>query len=80
LPPTCPTRRRSSGPEVLGVWYFVDVFAHELGHHYRNQYRARRNSTRGRKHEEFVADLHSARFYDAVVKRLKKGTALRASQ
>ena len=57
--------------EVLAVWYFIEVFAHELGHHYRNQYRIRRGSARGRRHEEFVADLHSARFYDAFVKRLK---------
>ena len=65
--------------EVLAVWYFIEVFAHELGHHFRTQYRIRRGSQRGRRHEEFVADLHSARFYDALVKRLKS-TALRASR
>ena len=61
------------GPEVLAVWYFIEVLAHELGHHFRNQYRIRRGSARGRRHEEFVADLHSARFYEALVKRLKTG-------
>jgi hypothetical protein len=56
-------------PEVLSMWFFIEVLAHELGHHYRNQYRIRRGSNRHRRHEEFVADLHSARFNDALRRR-----------
>lgn len=50
---------------TLALWFFVEVLAHELGHHYRNQYRIRRGSGRHRRHEELVAGLHSERFYDA---------------
>jgi len=58
-------------PEVLGLWFFVEVLAHELGHHYRNQYRIRRGNARHRRHEEFVAEMHSARFHDALRRKLR---------
>ncbi|HYC92426.1 MAG TPA: hypothetical protein VEO54_24670 [Thermoanaerobaculia bacterium] len=35
---------------LLAVWFVVEVLAHELGHHYRNQYRIRRGSERHRRH------------------------------
>jgi hypothetical protein len=55
---------------VLALWFFVEVLAHELGHHYRYQYRIRRGSARARQHEEFVARLHSERFFDALRRRI----------
>lgn len=64
--------------EVLAMWFYVEVFAHELGHHYRNQYRIRRGSGRHRRHEEYVADLHSARFYDAFLAKLRSLRTRRA--
>ena len=59
------------GVEVLGLWFFIEVLAHELGHHYKAQYRIRRGAAMRHRHGEAVADLHSARFYDALVKTLK---------
>jgi hypothetical protein len=56
-------------PEVQSLWFFVEVLAHELGHHYQRQYRIRRGSDRARRHEEFVAGLHSEKFYQAFVTR-----------
>jgi hypothetical protein len=58
------------GVEVLSVWFFIDVLAHELAHHHRTQYRIRRGGAMRRRQEEALADLHSARFYDALVKTL----------
>jgi hypothetical protein len=59
--------------EVLLMWFFIEVFAHELGHHYRYQYRIRRGSGAARRHEEFIADTHTARFYGAMIERLRSG-------
>ena len=69
----CPAGVQVEWPaaEVLSMWYFVEVFAHELGHHYRTQYRIRRGSSRRRRHEEFVAELHSGRFYNALLARIR---------
>jgi hypothetical protein len=61
--------------EVLSLWMFVHVLAHELGHHYRTQYRIRRGSWKHRRHEELVADLHSARFLDRFTKKMKERAA-----
>jgi hypothetical protein len=58
--------------EVFGLWFFVAVVAHELAHHYRRQYRIRRGSLRDRRYEEFVAELHSERFFAALRKRYKR--------
>ena len=48
--------------EDLSDWFFVEVFCHELGHHFVNQYDGRLRRTWSRKHEEFVANLCSRRF------------------
>lgn len=53
----------------LALWFFVEILAHELGHHHRNQYRIRRSSAWNHRHEELVARLHSERFYDAFLRR-----------
>lgn len=56
---------------VLAFWFFIEVFAHELGHHHRNQYRLRGGRPALRAHEEFVAELHSERFYAALVLKMR---------
>lgn len=61
--------------EVLALWYFVEVLAHELGHHYRTQYRIRRGSRKHKLHEEFVASLHSERFFAEIRKRYRRNAA-----
>lgn len=66
-----PTGLRVSwpAPEVQSLWFFVEVLAHELGHHHQRQYRIRRGSDRARRHEEFVSGLHSEKFYQAFVSK-----------
>ena len=54
-------------PEVLSFWFFIEVVVHELGHHYQHQYRARRGGAKSRRHDELVAELHSARFGDVLM-------------
>jgi hypothetical protein len=61
--------------EVQSLWFFVEVLAHELGHHYQRQYRIRRGSDRARRHEEYVAALHSDRFHESFI-----GSRLRRSR
>jgi len=57
----------------LGLWFFVTVFAHELGHHYGNQYRSRRSLAMARRHEEWLANLHSKRFFMQMRRRARQG-------
>ena len=57
----------------LALWFFVEILAHEMGHHHRNQYRIRRSAAWDHRHEELVVRLHSERFYDAFLKRDKSG-------
>ena len=57
-------------PEMMGFWFYIDVFAHELGHHYRNQYRKKRKRSVCK--EEIIADLHSRRFLFDLRRKVKK--------
>lgn len=58
--------------ELLSLWYYIEVLAHELGHHYRWQNRGRRGNPGLSAHEEFVAEVHSHRFYLTFRKRLRE--------
>jgi hypothetical protein len=58
--------------EILGIWYYIKVLAHELGHHYRWQHRGRRGGSGRHAHEEFVAEIHSHRFYRSFLKLLRE--------
>jgi hypothetical protein len=58
--------------QVLGIWFFLEVLGHELGHHFRNQYRGRRSAPRLRIHEELVAELHANRFETALKRRVRE--------
>ena len=50
------------------LWFFVNVFMHELGHHYRNQYPSMTKRA-ARKHEEIIANLHSQRYFRKVFRK-----------
>jgi hypothetical protein len=54
---------------VMTLWYYCDVFTHELGHHFRCQYRHKNGGLGSRIHEEFVAELHAKRFTDALFRK-----------
>ncbi len=64
--------------EVMGLWFYCYVFTHELGHHYRQQYRYKRKSG-GLAEEELVADLHAKRITDELFKNFKKRKAQQAT-
>jgi hypothetical protein len=52
-------------PQTLALWFWIEVLAHELGHHVRNQRRKRFARVRD---EESVADLHSRRAWAALLR------------
>jgi hypothetical protein len=51
-------------------WFFFDVFMHELGHHYRNQYKTR-DKVASYKLEELFADIHANRLYRKMPRQIK---------
>jgi hypothetical protein len=67
-----------SDKESLAVWLFIEVVGHELGHHFKNQYKSRQGALGSVNHEEWVADLHARRFakrmWQRIKKRKKRGT------
>jgi len=59
---------------LLSLWFYCEVFAHELGHHFRNQYRHKRK--RGDLiREELVADLHARRFKERLYEEFLRRSA-----
>lgn len=58
--------------EVFMLWFFLEVFAHELGHHYRNQYRSKRKKSLRMLDHELVADLHARRIKELVFAAVEK--------
>ena len=56
----------------LTMWFFTEVFLHELGHHFAEQYKKKRGRIRGRKFNELNADLHAIRLSRDVFKRLRQ--------
>lgn len=63
----------------LAIWFFSDVLAHELGHHYRNQYQISLGGRGAVPHEEWVAELHAGRIEKAMRERRKKSVKNEAS-
>jgi hypothetical protein len=55
-------------PSQLALWFWVEVLAHELGHHMRNQYRRSYPRFARLRDEESVADLHSRRAWAALLR------------
>jgi hypothetical protein len=52
------------GPAALSLWFYCEIFTHELGHHFVEQYRAKNGRVGSARLEELVADLHARRFTD----------------
>lgn len=61
----------------FATWFFIDVVAHELGHHYRNQYKISVGARGSTPHEEWQAELHSRRIGARVFAR-REAKRLRA--
>jgi len=55
----------------LTLWFWMTVFHHELGHHYRNQYRHKRKRAYWTE-EEMVANLHSSRLTGRLFRNLER--------
>src|SRR5258705_771790 len=51
---------------VMSLWFYCDVFTHELGHHFVRQYQNKNSRIRSRTQEEHVAKLHARRFTDQL--------------
>jgi hypothetical protein len=54
---------------TMGLWFYIKVFFHELGHHYRKQYRHKNKLSKEIKTEELKADNISRRLEKIVFKR-----------
>lgn len=55
-------------PASLALWFWIEVLAHEIGHHVRNQYGRRYPRFARLRDEESVADLHSRRAWAALLR------------
>ena len=58
---------------IMSLWFYCEVFTHELGHHFRARYWRKNGGYGSRSHEEFVAELHARRFTNALFKRHQTG-------
>ena len=56
----------------MSLWFFLEVLAHELGHHHVEHYRAKNSRVGGWNHEEFIADLHALRIRRAEFRRFRQ--------
>ncbi len=56
------------------LWFYCYVLAHELGHHYVEQYKNKNSREMSKSHNELVADLHSIRLRDDLYKKLREKT------
>ena len=54
-------------PAALSLWFYCEIFTHELGHHFVEQYRAKNGRIASARHEELVADLRARRFTDELL-------------
>ncbi len=58
--------------EVLfALWFDFTVFRHELGHHFVEQYKHKNGRLLGRQYNELIAELHSERFTDEFIAKVK---------
>ncbi len=63
----------------LGLWFTCTVIHHELGHHYRHQYRRKRKHAYWTE-EEMVANLHGSRLTREMFQNLGKQKRAREEQ
>ena len=57
--------------EVMSLWYYCDVFTHELGHHFKTQYYHKNGGFGSYRHQEFVAELHAKKLTDVLFNQLR---------
>lgn len=56
---------------LLTLWFYFDVFTHELGHHYVEQYKNKNGRLGGRRYNEIIAELHAQRFTGDFFKKVR---------
>ena len=56
------------GENFMGVWFLSYVLAHELGHHYIEQYKTKNGAIPEIDYEEIVADMHGDRISEKLFK------------
>lgn len=59
---------------IMSLWFYCNVFAHELGHHFKTQYYHKNGGFGSYRHQEFVAELHAKRFTDALLRKSENKT------
>lgn len=57
----------------LSFWFYFSVFAHELGHHFRNQYKSKRKIWGRARDEELVAETHRIRVQRLIFYNMIRG-------
>jgi hypothetical protein len=67
-------RMRVAWPDEdsLRLWYFFDVFGHELGHHFDYQFKHKNGRSPDRSVAERFAELNSAKLREHVAKVMKE--------
>jgi hypothetical protein len=56
---------------LLDLWFWDQVFIHELGHHFVEQYKERNGRVRRRSAHEGLANLHVGRYLNRRMRRLR---------
>lgn len=71
------SRMRVAWPDEdrLRLWYFFDVFGHELGHHFNNQFKHKNGRSSDRRAAERFAELNSAKLREHVTRIMKEKKA-----
>jgi hypothetical protein len=59
------------GEVELMLWFWDQVFYHELGHHFVEQYKNRNGRVRTRREHEFKAGMHVGRYLNRRYRRLQ---------
>lgn len=56
----------------MSIWFYSYVIAHELGHHYVEQYKTKNKNIKNINHNEIVADIHSFRLSEDLTKKYRQ--------
>lgn len=57
---------------ALSYWFFVEVFVHELGHHFDWRFRTKNSPTRGHQFQELMATNNGFKFQKSYFGKLRK--------
>jgi hypothetical protein len=55
---------------LMSLWFHYTIFAHELGHHFVEQYKHKNGRLLGRRHNERIANLHAERLTNEFLARI----------